>query len=85
MKISDFNYSPYLIKLKKTFQSSQQLITERRGFLISITDEMGNSAIGEASPLPGLSLETNSDNETILYILKNYISDIEFEDDFNST
>jgi o-succinylbenzoate synthase len=85
MKITGFNYSPYVIKLKKTFQSSQQLITERKGFLISITDELGNSAIGEAAPLPGLSLETISDNETILYILKNYIIDIEFGDDFNST
>jgi o-succinylbenzoate synthase len=85
MKITGFNYSPYVIKLKKAFQSSQQLITERRGFLISITDELGNSAIGEAAPLPGLSLETLSDDEIILNILKSYINDIKFGDDFKST
>jgi len=84
MKLTGFNYSPFLIKLKKTFQSSQHIINERRGFLISITDESGNTAIGEAAPLPGSSLETLSDDEIILNILKSYTNDIEFADDFKS-
>ena len=85
MKITRFKYSPYLIKLKKTFQSSQQLISEHRGFLISVSDDLGNSAVGEAAPLPGLSLETLSDNEIILNILRSYIVDVQFPDDFKLT
>jgi o-succinylbenzoate synthase len=84
MKITGFNYSPFLIKLKKTFQSSQLIINERRGFLISVKDELGNSAIGEAAPLPGLSLETLSDDEIILNIMRGYVQDIEFPDDYKS-
>lgn len=33
----------------------------RNGFLIALTDDMGNMGWGEASPLPGLSVESSED------------------------
>lgn len=66
MTIDKFKYFPFSLKLKTPFQSSSQTITERNGFLISVTDELQNISYGECSPLPGLSRETLEDAEKIL-------------------
>lgn len=66
MTLEKFKYFPFSLKLKTPFKSSFQTITERNGFLISVTDELQNISFGECSPLPGLSGETLEDAERIL-------------------
>lgn len=66
MTISSFKYFPFSLKLISPFQTSSQTLTERNGFIISITDELGNRSYGECSPLPGISIETIDDAERIL-------------------
>ena len=57
MTIKDFKYAPFTIKLKTPFQTSSQVINERKGVIIKLTDELGNISFGECSPFPGLSSE----------------------------
>lgn len=66
MTIREFKYFPFSLSFRIPFQTSSQIITERNGFIISISDELGNSAFGECSPLPGFSYESINDVERIL-------------------
>ena len=58
MIVRRFESHPFAIKLKRPFKNSNTEISKRRGFIIRITDELGNIGYGEASPLPGSSKET---------------------------
>jgi len=58
MKMHNFNFYPFDIKLKTPFKNSSFLIKSRKGFIIKITDENNSSAFGESAPLPGFSKET---------------------------
>jgi o-succinylbenzoate synthase len=66
MTIREFKYFPFSFNFKTPFQTSSRIISERNGFIISIIDELGNSAFGECSPLPGFSYENIDDTERIL-------------------
>ncbi|MBI5730716.1 MAG: o-succinylbenzoate synthase [Ignavibacteriales bacterium] len=66
MIIKDFKYFPFTLQLKAPFQTASQVITERSGFIISLSDENGNVSFGECSPISGFSLETLEDAERIL-------------------
>jgi len=58
MTIKDFKSTHFSIDLKTQFQSSKQTLNKRSGFIISMTDELGNIGIGECSPLPQFSKES---------------------------
>ena len=58
MIIGEFKYFPYVRKLKNSFQNSFNKISQREVIIISLTDELGNTAFGECSPLPGFSYES---------------------------
>ncbi len=84
MTINNFKYFPFSLKLNNPFQTSSQTITGRNGFIISITDELGNTSFGECSPLPGLSFETYEDAERILKGLQHQMIGFSAEENFNS-
>lgn len=84
MTISDFKYFPFSLKLIKPFQTSLQTITERKGYIISITDELGNASFGECSPLIGFSVETLEDVERILLGLQYQLIGFSAEENFTS-
>ncbi len=84
MTINNFKYFPFSLKLKNPFQTSSQTITERNGFIISISDELENTLFGECSPLPGFSLETIEDAERILRGLQYQIVGFSAEENLNS-
>ncbi len=51
------NFVPYSVELKTPFKSSEGLIDKREGFLIRLSGQ-GFTGYGEASPLPGYSIES---------------------------
>ncbi|MBA4407242.1 o-succinylbenzoate synthase [bacterium] len=84
MTISNFKYTPFSLKLNIPFQSSSQTITERNGFIIMVTDELGNRSFGECSPLPGFSSETIEDAERILKGLQHQIIGFSIEENITA-
>jgi len=67
MMVRKFESNPFAIRLKKPFKNSNVEITKRQGFIIKITDENGNTGLGEVAPFPGLSKETF---ESVIPIVK---------------
>ncbi len=63
MIINKSKYFPFVLNFKKIFQTSTHTLTERKGFIIWMIDEIGNVSYGECSPLPGLSKETIDETE----------------------
>ena len=61
MIIKDFEYFPFTLNLKTPFQNSNQTLHNRNGFILKATDEFGNIAYGECSPLLGFSNESFND------------------------
>jgi o-succinylbenzoate synthase len=84
MTLNSFKYFPFALKLNRPFQTSTQTMTGRNGFILSISDELGNTSFGECSPLPGFSLETIEDAERILRGLQYQIIGFSAEDNINS-
>jgi len=80
MIIKDFKYLPFSLRLKTPFQSSAQIIKQRNGFIISLSDELGNLSFGEASPLINYSSESVDQVETILKNLRNQLIDLSIEE-----
>ena len=66
MILKEIKYSPFSYKLKNPFQTSSGIISERKGFFVSVHDELGNDSIGECSPLPGFSSESYGKVEKFL-------------------
>lgn len=54
MKLNAYTYS---FPFKESFQSSADSFSERNGVILELEDE-GITALGEAAPLPGFSVET---------------------------
>lgn len=77
MKIMELKYKPFSIKLKTPFINSLNTLNERRGFVISISDELGNTALGEAAPLPGFSRESFYEAEEDLIGLSHLLAKME--------
>ncbi len=84
MIVKQFKYFPFLLKLNAPFQNSSNIITERKGFIISMMDEQENISYAECSPLPGFSSETFDDVETILKGLRFQLQGFSFKDDLHS-
>ena len=84
MIIKHFKYFPFLLKLKTPFQTSYNKISDRKGFIVSITDEHGNTSYGECSPLPEFSRETIDDADTILKNMIDEITGAELNDNTGS-
>ncbi|MCX6169048.1 MAG: o-succinylbenzoate synthase [Ignavibacteriales bacterium] len=84
MTIKEFKYFPFSLNFKTPFLTSNKVINERNGFIISIYDELGNSAFGEASPLPGFSIENIGDVERILKGLRHQIIGFSVEENLTS-
>ena len=66
MILKEIKYSPFSYKLKNPFQTSSGIISERKGFFVSVHDELGNDSIGECSPLPRFSYESYIEVEKFL-------------------
>jgi len=58
LKKLTLNYSPYTLKFKHPFITSEKTVTERKGFFITLIDETGQAGIGEAAPFPEFGSET---------------------------
>ncbi len=80
MKIMELKYKPFSLKFKTPFVNSTGTLINREGFIISITDELGNITLGEASPLPGFSSESLSETEEDLSGLKHILKSLETGD-----
>ena len=76
MIIKDFKYFPFTLLLKTPFQTSAQTIKQRDGFIISLSDELGNQSFGEASPLINCSSVSIDQVETILRKLGSQLIDL---------
>ena len=61
-KIEKVSLQPYSLKLKKPWNINDSVVDYRRGFYLACTIS-GETFIGEASPLPGLHLESIEDIE----------------------
>jgi o-succinylbenzoate synthase len=68
MIITEIKYKPFRIKLVKQFLSSNQTLSERKGFYLTVIDEFNNQSTGEVITLPGISGENLHESE--LEILK---------------
>lgn len=66
MILKEIKYTPFSYKFKTSFQISKRITKERKGFFISIHDELGSVSVGECSPLPVFSSESLSDVEEFL-------------------
>lgn len=84
MIIREIKYSPFSYKFKIPFQTSTGIISERKGFLISLRDELGNDSLGECSPLPGFSHETFDDVEKFLSTVNNLLIGSEIDSNLES-
>jgi len=81
MKIMDLKYKPFSIKFNTPFINSTGTLNERKGFILSITDELGNSSLGEIAPLPGFSSESLDEAREDLSGLLHILSGMETGDD----
>ena len=84
MTIKDFKYFPFSLELKFPFQTSSQIINKRSGFIISLTDNSGNVAFGECSPLQGFSKETIEDVGNILKELRHKLPGLKVDESIAS-
>jgi len=66
MIIKSAEYFPFSISLRSSFETSAGIINSRNGFILKLTDELGNISFGECSPLPGFSKESLHDAEISL-------------------
>lgn len=83
MIIEEIKYKPFKVDLTRPFQTSAEKIYERTGFHITVNDNLGNTGIGEISPLPGFSKESLSDAENEIKQLINFFSSNEFDFNFS--
>lgn len=79
MIIKEIKYFPFSLKLNTPFQNSTQTISEKKGFILEITDELGNISCGECSPLAGFSKESLEDCEVELANLESTLPLLQFE------
>ncbi len=66
----ELTYSPYKLNLTKPFETSKNIISERKGFLIQLRSSLGKVGIGDAAPLPELGSEKFEDDEAALKNIK---------------
>ena len=81
MKDLQLIYSPYTLKLKKSFFTARTEIKERKGFILRLTDPDGFEGIGDCCPFPEFGSESIEDVENVLsdFKLKVTIDETEIE------
>lgn len=86
MKDLQLTYSPYTLKLKKSFFTARTEIKERRGFILRLTDPDSFEGIGDCCPFPEFGSESIEDVENVLsdFKLKLIIDETEFEKSINN-
>jgi len=86
MKDLKLTYSPYTLKLKKSFFTARTEIKERRGFILRLTDQDGFEGIGDCCPFPEFGSESIEDVEKVLsdFKLKVIIDETEIEKSINN-
>ena len=70
MNTLHLSYSPYTLKLKKYFVTAKGEIRERRGFILTLKDDEGNTGVGECAPFPEFGSESYKEAERELSKLK---------------
>jgi o-succinylbenzoate synthase len=66
VKNLELTYSPYNLRLNRTFQTSRGDVSVRKGFVISLKSSTKAEGIGEAAPLPEFGSESYEDDEEAL-------------------
>ncbi len=86
MKDLQLTYSPYTLKLKKSFFTARTEIKERRGFILRLTDPDCFEGIGDCCPFPEFGSENIEDVENVLsdFKLKIIIDETEIEKSINN-
>lgn len=86
MKDLKLTYSPYTLKLKKSFFTARTEIKERRGFILRLTDADGFEGIGDCCPFPEFGSESIEDVENVVsdFKLKVIINETEIEKSINN-
>ena len=86
MKDLQLTYSPYTLKLKKSFFTARTVIKERRGFILRLDDPDGFEGIGDCCPFPEFGSESIEDVENVLsnFKLKVRIDETEIEKSINN-
>ena len=86
MKDLQLTYSPYTLKLKKSFFTARTEIKERKGFILRLTDPGGFEGIGDCCPFPEFGSDSIEDVEKLLsdFKLKVRIDETEIEKSLNN-
>lgn len=86
MKDLKLTYSPYTLKLKKSFFTARTEIKERKGFILRLTDADGFEGIGDCCPFPEFGSESIEDVENVVsdFKLKVIINETEIEKSINN-
>jgi len=86
MKDLKLTYSPYTLKLKKSFFTARTEIKERKGFILRLTDTDGFEGIGDCCPFPEFGSESIEDVENVVsdFKLKVIINETEIEKSINN-
>lgn len=74
MIIKDIKYKRFQINLTQPFISANQVITQRKGFYLIVTDEFDNVSYGEVITLPGFSIENLEESENDIKRLVSLLS-----------
>ncbi len=75
----ELKYSPYILKLSKPFVTSKGIISERKGMIVSLHSNSGNTGLGDTAPLPEFGSESY---EEVLSALNNI--DVNFKIDLSN-
>ncbi len=66
MRIQAARVHPYRLGLRSPIATAHGLLTERRGFLVELSDESGGVGWGDACPIAGFNMEDLSDCQEAL-------------------
>jgi O-succinylbenzoate synthase len=74
MKIAEMELYRFALPLAKPLDVEGARLTERSGIVIKLSDESGRTGLGEAAPLPGVSIESLQTVESQLLTLRHALS-----------
>ena len=66
MRIAELRWEAYSLPFLAPFITARSRLTERRGYILRLTDETGHTGFGEAAPLPEFGGEPPGRTEEIL-------------------
>ncbi|MCX6835251.1 MAG: o-succinylbenzoate synthase [candidate division Zixibacteria bacterium] len=74
MKITAVRVYAYRLPLVRPLLLKTEILKERHGFLFKLSSDTGQTAWGEAAPLPGFTRESLADTGTALCALRNKLT-----------